>query len=101
VHVPVLNVALPPEAASPGLFHAELRLPSGWRVAEGFPTGLRAAEAADVWTVELAVVPAVVSLRARTDGRWRPALKDLLDVAALVLVAGFSLMGWRHLRADA
>lgn len=101
VHIPVLAVDLPPEAASPGLFHAELRLPPGWRVAEGFPTGLRPTDTPDVWAVELAVVPAVLSLRARTDGRWRPGLPALLDVAAVLVVVAFSVVGLRHLRASA
>jgi len=97
VHVPVLGVDLPPEAASPGLFHAELRLPPGWRVAEGFPTGLRAADEPGVWTVDLAVVPAVLSLRARADGRWRPGVPALLDAVAVLLIGAFSVIGWRHL----
>jgi hypothetical protein len=100
-HVPVLSVDLPPEAASPGFFRAELHLPPGWRVAEGFPTGLDASATPGVYAVELAVVPAVLSLRARSDGRWRPGLPALLDAAAVALVAAFALLGWRHLRETA
>ncbi len=97
-HIPVLSVDLPPEAATPGLFRAELRLPPDWRVAEGFPTGLDATGTPGVYAVDLAVVPAVLSFRARSDGRWRPGLPALLDVAAVLLVAAFSVVGWRHLR---
>jgi hypothetical protein len=97
-HIPVLSVDLPPEAASPGLFHAELRLPPEWTVVEGFPTSLEATGAPGVYAVELAVVPAVLSFRARSDGRWRPGLPALLDVAAVLLIAAFSVVGWRHLR---
>jgi hypothetical protein len=69
-------------------------------VAEAFPTGLRPTDTPDVWAVELAVVPAVLSLRARTDGRWRPGLPALLDVAAVLVVVAFSVVGLRHLRAS-
>ncbi len=100
-HVPVLSVDLPPEAASPGLFRAEVRVPPGWRVAEGFPTGLRATDTPGVYAVELAVVPAVVSFRARSDGRWRPGLPAVLDALAVLVIVGSSVIGWRHLRDTA
>lgn len=97
-HIPVLSVDLPPEGASPGLFRAQVRLPPGWVLTEGFPTGLAATDTPGVYAADLAVVPAVLSFRARSDGRWRPGLPALLDAAAVMLVAAFSVVGWRHLR---
>jgi hypothetical protein len=100
-HVPVLSLDLPPEATSPGLFRAELRLPPEWSVAEGFPTGMAPAGAPGVYDVDLAVVPALVGFRGRSDGAWRPGLPLALDAAGLVLLVAFSAVGWRHLRDGA
>lgn len=97
-HIPVVSVDLPPEAASPGLFSAEVRVPPRWRVAESFPTGLSPTDTPGLYRVDLAVVPAVLSFRARSDGRWRPGLPWVLDLLAFVLLLTFSAVGWRHLR---
>lgn len=100
VHMPVVTVDLPPEQARPGLFAAQVQLPPTWAVTEGFPTGLSASGEAGTLDVVLQVVPSVVSFRARADGRWRPGLPFLLDLVALGTLVGFSLFGWRHLRAS-
>jgi len=100
-HVPVLSLDLPPEATSPGLFRAELRLPPEWSVTEGFPTGMAPGSAPGVYEVDLAVVPALVGFRARSDGAWRPGLPLALDAVGLVLLLAFSAVGWRHLRDGA
>ncbi len=97
VHLPVLTLALPPEASKLDVFHAEVRLPESWRVSEGFPTGLRR-RPDGAYEVDLPVVPSVVSLRARADGAWRPGLPLVLDVLAGLLLLGFGVVGWRHLR---
>jgi len=97
VHVPVLRLAVPPEDGVPDLFSAELRLPGGWVVSESFPTGLRAA-ADGRHAVQLAVVPSVVSVRARSDGTWRPGLSLVLDLLAGLAVIAVGVRGWRHLR---
>ncbi len=97
-HVPLLSLDLPPEAASPGLFRAEIHLPPGWTVTEGFPTGMTPAGAPGTYAVDLAVVPALIGFRARSDGAWRPGLPLALDVVALVALLAFSALGWRHLR---
>jgi hypothetical protein len=80
------------------VFHAELRAPSNWSVSEAFPTGLR--EAGGIYTVDLAVAPSVVSLRARTDGNWRPGVPLLIDVAALTILLAFIVIGLRWLRRE-
>lgn len=100
-HVPVLSLDLPPEVTSPGLFRAELRLPPDWSVTEGFPTGMSPAGAPGVYEVDLAVVPALVGFRGRSDGAWRPGLPLALDVAGLALLLAFSAVGWRHLQDGA
>jgi hypothetical protein len=97
-HIPVLSLYRPPTQPGPGVFSAELRLPPEWSVAEGFPTGLSATGEPGVYSVELSVVPAVVSFRGRSDGRWRPGLPLGLEVLAGIAMVGFALYGWRHLR---
>jgi hypothetical protein len=97
-HVPVLSLDRPPTQPGPGVFTAELRLPPEWLVVEGFPTGLSATGKPGVYTVSLSVVPAVVSFRGRSDGRWRPGLPLGLEVLAGIAMVGFGLYGWRHLR---
>lgn len=97
VRVPVLTLALPPASGIPGLFRAELRLPSGWAVSESFPTGLRSTDDG-AFAVELAAAPSVVSLRARTDGAWRPGLPFVLEVLTGLILGAFGVFGWRHLR---
>lgn len=97
IRLPVLVVDLPPEQGGGPVFHASVRIPEGWSVSGGFPSGL-AGTAEGAWETDLAVVPALVSLRGRSDGAWRPGLPEVLDVLALVVIFGFGLVGWRHLR---
>lgn len=99
-HVPVLVVAAPPSPEVIPAFEVEVLVPEAWRVSEGFPSGLTRSEPGR-WGVDLAVVPSVVSLRARADGVWRPGLPLLLDVLALGILLGFGWVGWRHLSAVA
>ena len=98
VHIPVLVVALPPSEGGPDVFRAEVALPEVWAVSESFPTGLRA-DQGGVHSVELAVLPSVVSLRADADGRWRPGVPLAIDLAAGLILLVFAGFGWRHLRA--
>lgn len=97
VRVPVLVLDLPPAPGGGPVFHGSVRLPDTWSVSGAFPTGL-ASDGEGSWEVDLPVVPALVSLRGRSDGAWRPGLPQALDALALVLLLGFGLVGWRHLR---
>jgi hypothetical protein len=101
-HVPILAPDRPPQEARPGLFVGELTLPAGWRVSEAFPTGLRESDAprggSRTLAVELPVVPSTLSFRAHAGGRWRPGLAFVLDVVAALLILGFSVLGWLHMR---
>ncbi|HKJ01685.1 MAG TPA: hypothetical protein VJ997_04500 [Longimicrobiales bacterium] len=97
-HVPVLVVGLVPEAARPGLFQGRVRAPVAWAVTEGFPTGLARGGQAGLFDVALAVVPAVVTLRARVGGRSPPALPLVLDLVALAVLCFTAVAGWRHMR---
>lgn len=97
VRVPVLVLDLPPAPGGGPVFHGSVRLPDTWSVSGAFPTGLAETEKGR-WEVDLSVVPALVSLRGRSDGAWRPGLPQALDALALVLLLGFGLVGWRHLR---
>ena len=87
-----------PEAARTGLFQGRVRVPAEWAVTEGFPTGLALGDEADVYAVALSVVPSVVTLRARADGRWGLALPLVLDLVALGVLLVTAVAGWRHMR---
>ena len=97
-HLPLVTVDLAPEAARPGLFQGRVRVPPDWAVTEGFPTGLTGGGDDGVYLVELSVVPAVVTLRARTDGRGGVALPLVLDLVALSVLLVTAVAGWRHMR---
>jgi len=97
VNVPVLSVALPPSPDAEDVFGAEVVLPDGWAVSGSFPTGI--SQAADgTFSVALAVVPAVVTVRGRTDGVWRPDLAVTLEVLSGLVLMVFGAFGIRHLR---
>jgi hypothetical protein len=100
VHIPVLTVALPPLRDVGDVFHAEVLVPSYWSVTDGFPTALRST-ADGMYAVDLAVAPSVISVRARTDGAWRPGLPVILDVLAGFILLAFVVIGWRHLHSVA
>lgn len=97
--IPVLSVALPPATDSGDVFSAEVTVPENWAVTEAFPTGLREREPG-VFAVALPVVPAVVSLRGRTDGAWRPGLPWVVNLLVAMILLGFGLAGWRYLREE-
>lgn len=97
-HLPVLIVDRAPEEARPGLFHGSVQVPADWNVTEGFPTGLASGGEAGRYDVELSVVPAVVTLRARSDGRGALALPLVLDLVALSVLLVTAVAGWRHMR---
>lgn len=100
VRVPVLTVALPPARDAGNVFRVVLRTPPDWSPTESFPTGI-VARGTGEYGVELAVPPSVISLRARTDGTWRPGVPLVLDVLAGAILLVFVVVGWRHLRAAA
>jgi len=95
--VPVLSVERPAEAARPGLFHAEVRVPEEWRVAEAFPTGLGSPRAGEALAVDLPVVPSVVTLRFRTDGARGFPLTLALNLVVAACLAVVVYAGWRQL----
>lgn len=95
VRIPVLSVSLPP-TESGDVLQASVRVPAAWSVSERFPTGLREAEQG-VYEASLPVVPSVVSLRGRTDGKWRPGLGLILEVLTAVILVGFGTASWRNL----
>lgn len=97
VRLPLPVLDLPPEQGGDPVFRASVRLPDGWSVSGSFPTGL-ARTSRGTWEADLPVVPALVSFRGRSDGAWRPGLSETLDALALIVILGFGLVGWRHLR---
>jgi len=78
-------------------FSARLEVPRRWRLSDAFPTGLRRTEDG-VLHAELATAPAMIGLRARTDGSWSPGLPLVVDLLALAVLTAFALRGWLHLR---
>jgi len=96
VVVPVVTGPGAPAAGEAG-FTARLIVPDGWTPSEGFPSGLRA-DTDGAYVTRLPVVPAMVGFRGRTDGAWRPGLPLVLDLLTLLILMGFSVVGWRHLR---
>lgn len=93
--VPLVTGPIPTETSEG--FDLTLHLPEGWAVLDAFPSGLRTDDEG-VWTASLSVVPAYVRLNVATDGRWRPGLPHLIDVLTILILGGFALVGWRHLR---
>lgn len=98
--IPLLRAGEGVAQALPGTFTAEIALPPGVEAYESFPTGLRPPGdgATDERSrVDLQVVPAVVTLRARRGGApLLPPLK-LLDGAVVLFLIGLAGAGWRWL----
>lgn len=93
--IPLLSGPTAPMGTS-GEFTARLVLPEGWTVSEGFPSGLRMNDD-ETWSVRLQVAPAMVGFRGRSDGAWRPSIPLAVDFVTLIILVGFSFVGWRHL----
>ncbi len=93
--IPVLT-GPPAAAGADGGFTARLRLPEGWIVSEGFPSGLRRDDDG-AWSVGLQVTPSMVGFRGRSDGAWRPSVPLVIDLMTVLFLLGFSAVGWHHL----
>jgi hypothetical protein len=100
VRVPVLSVSLPPAPDAGDVFSATVRVPEGWKASEGFPSGLRD-DGLGGYATTLPVVPSMVSVRGRSDGTWRPSVNLIVEILAGAFLAGFALLGWRHLGGGA
>jgi hypothetical protein len=96
VRVPALSVSLPPAADAGDVFSATVRVPEGWTVSDGFPSGLRD-DGLGGYATTLPVVPSMVSVRGRSDGTWRPSVNLLVEILAGAFLLGFALLGLRHL----
>jgi hypothetical protein len=96
VRLPLLVLDLPQVGTTRSTFQTAIEVPEEWRVAGTFPAGLRATTPG-LWSADLQVVPAFVSIRARPDGAWRPGLPWALDVATVLILMGVGFVGWRHL----
>jgi hypothetical protein len=100
VRVPVLSVSLPPAADPDDVFSATVRVPEGWTVSEGFPSGLRG-DGPGGYATTLPVVPSMVTVRGRSDGAWRPGVNLIVEILAGASLLGFAFLGWRHLGGGA
>lgn len=95
--LPVLTVDGPPEAARPGLFRADVRVPPRWSVREAFPASLARTGEPGVYRAELPVVPSVVTLRVGAAGAAGVPLPLVLNVVAGACIALVAVAGWRRL----
>ena len=105
LRAPVLAVMWPPVEAVPGVFSAEVFLPSELTVLASFPADFREAQDAGEaggrrYVADLPVLPALLSLRV-TEGGGRLGITALLDFAVLVLLGAVVVGGWRYLRGHA
>lgn len=96
IRLPLLVLDLPLVGTTRSTFQTAIEVPEEWRVSGTFPSGL-AATTPGIWTADLQVVPAFVSISARPDGAWRPGLPWALDVATVLILLGVGFVGWRHL----
>jgi len=100
--VPVVAVDWPPPNPLPGTFRASVRLPRDMVAFEAFPTALAgfgggAADAGAV-ALELSVLPAYVSLRARRGGAPVVTIPRVVDGSLIALLLVMGLVGWRKMR---
>ena len=94
--IPLVTGPPPPAESGGDGFVADLRLPEEWRIADAFPSGLRA-DPDGGYGVSLPAVPAMIGFRARSDGTWRPGFPFLIDLLTLGVLIVFAGAGWRHL----
>ena len=112
LRVPVLAVMWPPAEAVPGIFSAEVLLPSELSVLSAFPADFRevgggrgsvgagerdGVDRGRTYVTELPVLPSLLSLRV-TEGGRRLGITTILDAAVLALLGAVLLGGWRYLR---
>ena len=100
--VPVVAVDWPPPNPLPGTFRARIRLPADMVAYEAFPTapGGLGGGMADTGAVslELSVLPAYVSLRARRGGAPLFTVPRVVDASVVALLLILGLVGWRKMR---
>ena len=104
VILPVVAVDWPPAQALPGTFRARVQLPLDMVAYEAFPTpsdGL-AREGTDPGPteLELSVLPAYVSVRARRGGAPALSVPGVADAAVVVLLLVLGFWGWRTLQSS-
>ena len=98
VHVPIVSLPIPPTTEAGDVFEASITLPTDWRITDGFPSGL-VERAPGRHEVSLPVVPAVVTVRGRSDGSRALGLGLVIDLLTVAILLGFGFIGWRHLRS--
>lgn len=102
IQVPVLAVTWPPEEARPGTFLATLVTPMGYTAYDPLPSVLREIQnegGAHAYEAALQIVPAMFSFRLIEGRAPRLGLSGFLDIAVLLVLAGFTWIGWRHFKA--
>ncbi len=95
--IPVLTVALPADGESGEVFSGAVSVPEGWAVSEAFPAGLREG-APGVFEATLPVIPSLLTLRGRTDGRWRPGAGLVVELLTALVLTGLGVVTWRRVR---
>jgi len=100
--VPVVAVGWPPPNPLPGTFRASVQLPAEMVAYEAFPTVLAGlgggAAGPDAVALELSVLPAYVSLRARRGGAPLLTVPRVVDGSLMALLLILGIVGWRKMR---
>lgn len=102
VRIPILAVDWPPGDPLPGTFTARVRLPPDWVAYEAFPTAMgglaRAGTDPGPSVLELSVLPAYVTLRARLGSAPLLTVPRVADALVLLVFLGLGVVGWRKMR---
>ena len=102
VQIPLTVVNWPPRASSK-TFLARVYLDGAAEIHSSFPAGfqrveLPGEEGASVYRVVLPVIPSMLRFTASPTGRTGFTFERAVDLAAVVLLAGFAILGWHRFR---
>lgn len=108
LRLPILAVMWPPSPALPGTFLGEVAVPAELRIYDPFPSNLRlladdggrARGVAAHYTVDLPVVPAMISFNLAPHDQPVVTLANVLDVFVLLAVAVLWTFMWRQFRRE-
>lgn len=101
--LPLLVAEWPPAVTLSETFHASVHLPPGVVAFAAFPTEFTRIESvdrtsSDAYRFVLPVVPALIRLRAGTGEPSLLTVERGIDVAAVGLLLGLAIFGWRRMR---
>jgi len=104
IRVPVLLLLVTPASSADDFFAAELRVPAGITVTESFPTVPRrheTVEGEERYALALQVVPSLLRWRGTEGAAPWLSFEAGVDLALIVVILGFALLGARALARSA